>query len=130
MNLLVYGTLRRFHHNHKAMGLAAAATYERDVRMPNMTLYNLGWFPGAVFEQDGYGVLCEQYTVNDPSILRALDRYEGYNPDDERGSFFYRRLVTTPDNEQAYMYLYDKAGAEGVAITSGDWAEHQQGKAA
>lgn len=126
MKLLVYGTLRSFHHNHKAMGLHKALRFERTVRMPNMTMYHLGHYPGAVFEQDGYGVECELYEVVDPSIVQHLDRYEGYNQNNEAMSLFYRREVALLNGDVASIYLYN-GEPNGQIIESGDFKEVMNG---
>jgi gamma-glutamylcyclotransferase (GGCT)/AIG2-like uncharacterized protein YtfP len=81
--LLVYGTLRKFHHNHRAMGLEAHGNFLETLRVPNLSLFAIGraFFPGVVRDEEGTGVVCELYEVEN-IIIPRLDGYEGYDASD------------------------------------------------
>ncbi len=84
MHLFVYGTLLRglraykLLHDHTFMGFGVVKG----------KLINVDWYPGLV-----EGELCvfgEVYRVEE-EIVSRLDRFEDYNPDEEKGSLFLRR---------------------------------------
>src|SRR2546423_9138118 len=59
-------------------------------------LYDLGEYPGAVLDPSSptkvSGLLYE--LPDDQSILRALDLYEGFNPNNLENSLFVRKQIT------------------------------------
>ena len=78
-------------------------------------LLNLGRYPGLV---DGQGpVHGEVYQVEDPELLQAIDRAEGYN--------FERRLklVTFANGRRRRTWLYEYRGPrrDAVPIPGGDY---------
>ena len=96
-------------------------------------LYNLGWFPGIALDEPlgphtGY-VVCERITVDD-TRLADLDRYEGYDSNDLKGSLYIR----TP-YRGGWIYVYnhpENFKAENL-IPDGDWLRfrgEKQGRAA
>jgi gamma-glutamylcyclotransferase (GGCT)/AIG2-like uncharacterized protein YtfP len=73
-------------------------------------LYDLGWYPGLRDEPGRVAV--ELYAVDD-GLLRVLDRLEAYDPDDETGSEYVRRLVPVerPDASRTEAWVYVHQGS-------------------
>lgn len=111
----VYGTLKFGLANH---GLLRQARYLGETLLHDITLYDLGWFPGAKLEPSG-GILAEVYGV-DESILALLDHLEGFRPGDPESSLFLRHPVETPLGE-AWVYIYNHPVDEFEPIRSGSW---------
>ncbi len=97
---------------HRHLGPAAVFVGEASVRG---TLLELRHYPGLV---DGAGrVRGELFRLDDPEVLPAVDREEGYN--------FERRLtaVTRADGRRARAWTYWYRGPRDRAriIPEGDW---------
>ncbi len=112
MLLFTYGTLMRGEVRHRHLGPAAAFTGAASVRG---TLLDLRSHPGLV---GGTGrVQGELFRLDDPQVLPAVDREEGYN--------FERRLsvVTRTDGRRAHAWIYWYRGPKnrGRIIAEGDW---------
>ena len=78
-------------------------------------LLDLGRYPGLV--EGRHVVQGEIYELDDPEVLRAIDRAEGYN--------FQRRLklVTLADRRRRAAWLYEYSGPRdrAVSIPEGDY---------
>ena len=120
--LLVYGTLRRFHHNHKALGLDESLEFISDVRLRGYSLYNLGWFPGVIPNLSG-SVACELYRVTNHDIFRYIDQYEGFDPRSLKDSMFVRKNVTLDDGTEAQIYVYNGSVDPTDEVLTGDWKD-------
>lgn len=89
----------------------------------DMTLYNLGWFPGIL---PGRGIVVgELHEYKNPDTVMAhMDQIEGYNG--EKDSLFnreYRIVITESGKEvKAIMYVYNnKPAPEMKVIKNGVW---------
>lgn len=111
----VYGTLKCGLANH---GLLRQACYLGETLLHDITLYDLGWFPGARLEPSD-GILAEVYGV-DEGTLTALDHLEGFRPEDPGRSLFLRHSLETPFGA-AWVYLYNHPVDEFEAMRSGAW---------
>ncbi|MCC6075828.1 gamma-glutamylcyclotransferase [Pseudomonas sp. MAHUQ-58] len=87
-------------------------------RCSNITLYHLGWFPGAKLESSG-GMLAEVYGV-DESTLAILDHLEGFRSRNPEHSLFLCQPVETPLGE-AWVYVYHHPVDAFESIRSGSW---------
>jgi len=122
--IFIYGTLRpglapdeiaRVVENLKAMGEGSA----RGV------LYNLGEYPGAVLDATAdsriYGSVFE--LPKDADVLRELDRYEGFNPDNKSDSLFVRvkQTVELVDGRtiDCWIYVYNLEPVGARVVTDG-----------
>jgi gamma-glutamylcyclotransferase (GGCT)/AIG2-like uncharacterized protein YtfP len=122
MVLAVYGTLMRAFDRREALGVAGALTYRSRCRFAGR-LYDLGRFPGAVPGRDT--VRGELFRIEDPDVLRCLDRYEGYDPDREGASLFVRRTVSLEAPEDtAWVYWYNGDVEDAPRVPAGDWAAY------
>jgi len=110
--LFAYGTLMRGYDLHAmlARGATAAGTGTARGR-----LLDLGRYPGLI---EGAGrVHGEIYQLEDPELLPALDREEGYN-------FERRRAVVTlagGRRVRAWLYRYRGPRQRAIPIPDGDY---------
>lgn len=120
--LATYGTLRRA-LNPSARPGGTALSFVSSCAFDGL-LYDLGRFPGAV-EGDGtvHGDLCRVQTA---SAWTALDRYEGFSPEDESSSLFVRRRVDLrePSDTTAWVYWYNGPTRGHSPVASGDWVAY------
>jgi gamma-glutamylcyclotransferase (GGCT)/AIG2-like uncharacterized protein YtfP len=91
--LFVYGTLMRASRSPYAKLLKTRAQFFSEASVPGR-LYHLGRFPGAVFDPACRSrVYGEVFLLRAPSLLDALDAYEGCRPDDPEPQLFQRAIV-------------------------------------
>ena len=77
-------------------------------------LYDFGEYPGAIVDSRAAtrikGFLYE--VPKDPTILRRLDRYEGFDPNDPSGSLFVRRrrqVMRDGKKLRSWVYEYNRS---------------------
>lgn len=111
----VYGTLKRGFANHHLM---QQATFLGDDCLVDITLYDLGPYPGAkALISEGIDV--EVYAVS-PAQMAALDRLEEYNTlAPEQG--LYNRLQFQTRFGKAWIYLYNPNVNAMTAQRRGGW---------
>ena len=117
--VFVYGTLRRGECNDIAR--YAPAPVFVGAGEARGTLYDLGPYPGALF--DGAGRLVGEVYHVTPAVETALDRLEGVQ-DDGQGEYL-RRDIQVQMGEQRLSCLAYEINARHVRharrIVSGDW---------
>ncbi len=121
--LFVYGTLMRGSQHPMARKLEADATYLDGARY-NGRLYRVTHYPGVIASSaSDEWVFGDVYTLRDPDLLTALDRYEGCGPDDAEPTQYLRLLqdVTLDSGAQvkAWVYIYNWPVEESQRIMSG-----------
>jgi gamma-glutamylcyclotransferase (GGCT)/AIG2-like uncharacterized protein YtfP len=123
--LAVYGTLRRGQHANRTL---AAATFVKESRVPGFDLYGLGWYPGIKPNpKNEQGVVVEVFEVPDDKaedLIKNLDYYEGYFPDNKERSLFVREEVDV-EGQPTTIYVYNGRVENELAakIPSGDWSK-------
>ncbi|MEP1213454.1 MAG: gamma-glutamylcyclotransferase family protein [Marinobacter sp.] len=111
----VYGTLKKGHSNHHFM---ATARFVGRCRLKQITLYDIGPFPGAKL-RPSQGIDVEIYDVTNELFAR-LDQLEGHNPRAPRAGEYDRRQLETPFG-LAWIYLYNRDVSGLPAIQRGGW---------
>lgn len=87
-------------------------------------MYGLGGFPAVILykprdgEEDYPTFVAEKVLVTDKQ-LTALDNYEGYDPDDEKNSFYLRIPY-----KDGFIYEFNSSLSSDRVIPGGDWLEH------
>jgi gamma-glutamylcyclotransferase (GGCT)/AIG2-like uncharacterized protein YtfP len=112
-HLFVYGTLMRASRSPYARLLQARALFVGEA-WARGRLYNLGRFPGAVFDGSGLGkVHGELFLLRSAALLAALDAYEGCGGHGSKPDLFYRDIVEVqaPRAMKLAAWTYPFAGA-------------------
>ncbi|MBT3070533.1 gamma-glutamylcyclotransferase [Rhodomicrobium sp. Az07] len=92
-HIFVYGTLMRASRSPYARLLETRARFVGEACAPGR-LYNLGRFPGAVFEEAARTrIHGEVFKLNGPAVLAALDAYEGCAGVGTKPDLFYRTII-------------------------------------
>lgn len=121
--LATYGTLMRAFGRQEALGIEEELTFVSTCRVRGQ-LYDLGSFPGAV-PRPGI-VHGELFRLRTSSVWSVLDRYEGYDADDEESSLFVRRRVSLDGftGETVWIYWYNRVTEGHSRVPSGNWAAY------
>jgi gamma-glutamylcyclotransferase (GGCT)/AIG2-like uncharacterized protein YtfP len=126
----VYGTLRRGERNYERLrGTAFLGS-----GVVGGALYDVPTAPGRPFPypafrpgNDGH-VPVELYLLPDADLLADLDAFEGFDPADDAGSQYARRVIDVIDGpvRRAWIYVHQGPEAElGEPIPDADWVRYR-----
>ena len=101
IKVAVYGTLKSFHPNSSLLGRDHKVVAQ-GIRIPNVSMYDLGSYPGVVHDDEGPGVDVEIVEVSEDA-LKHLDEYEGVDV-----GLYTREVVDLPDGDKTFMYFYNR----------------------
>ncbi|MFC0184055.1 gamma-glutamylcyclotransferase [Pseudarcicella hirudinis] len=121
----MYGTLRKDYGNelHKLIARNSEFIGMADFQGE---MFNIGEYPGIVSSENGGSVVKgELYKLsNSVRLIRILDEYEEYYPENEDESIFLRKTINVKidgKSQEAYGYLYNRPTEGLTRITSGDF---------
>jgi gamma-glutamylcyclotransferase (GGCT)/AIG2-like uncharacterized protein YtfP len=121
MKFFCYGTLKKGFSSHRLLSAHNSTFLGKFKTSPDYHIYNLGWFPGMVFDdQTEGGVTGEVYEI-DEDCLAELDIYEGHP------SLFRRQEIELENGEIVIAYLYNNPIQFNSRVESGCW-EKKNGK--
>jgi len=130
--LFVYGSLRRAKDGCCHPLLRSVSEYVDDASLPGK-LYDLGDYPGAVFDDDSpsESVRGEVYRLRQPaSTLLALDDYEECLPHHPEPHEYQRILKTVTlgsgNTLNAWVYAYNHSPYGFMIIAGGDYLSLMQ----
>lgn len=123
--IFVYGSLRRGRQPLNGWQRQFGAQYVGRGFI-RAGLYNLGRYPGVI-PSEKFKTYGEVYRLtNKEPVLKHLDRYEGYDPEDHQGSLFVRKPINvTLENGRrvvAWVYFYNKRVSKERLIPSGEYS--------
>lgn len=102
--VFVYGTLKENYSLNGVMNSCGSKKL-KVAKVPGFTLVELGWFPGAVKNENSY-IEGEVWSTS-PELLNRLDMIEGVN-----SGLYTRELVETDEKEKVWIYLYGNQDLE------------------
>jgi gamma-glutamylcyclotransferase (GGCT)/AIG2-like uncharacterized protein YtfP len=124
--LFTYGTLQP---GHAPVAIASAAARLKPIGEGHIrgTLYDFGFYPGAILEANSgrkiYGAVYE--LPGDPTILARLDDYEECIPEAPALSQYLRILhpveLTTGETLNCWIYAYNRDVSAERIVESGRW---------
>lgn len=121
--LVLYGSLMRGLGAMEQLGVGDGLRFVGPCVCPG-ELYDLGAYPGL--RRGAAHVVAELYALLDPGLIARLDEFEGYRPEDPRGSLYLRERVTLiePAGATAWLYVYNHVPDARTRIPDGDWRGH------
>jgi gamma-glutamylcyclotransferase (GGCT)/AIG2-like uncharacterized protein YtfP len=130
IHLFIYGTLLP---ERVPRGVSDAVQRLRYVGKASVQgrLYDLGEYPGAVLDTASrmriVGRVFELPEGGD--VLKSLDEYEGFDPQDRKSSLFVREQVkvTLEDGQKlpCWIYIYNRDIGRAKLISGGDYLKYQ-----
>lgn len=123
-HVFVYGTLMSGH------GMSLGSDMRAELVGPDQilgTMFDInGSFPGISLEGSN-DIQGELYKIKDHSLMARLDQYEGCN-DNSSTSLYHRRVVTTKDGVETYVYEFNRGLEDYTEVLSGSWHQHNKGE--
>lgn len=93
------------------------------------SLYDLGEYPGAVIDSSSENAIRGEVfeLPEDESLIKALDEYEGYDPEDSNNSLFVRLKIAVEMDDgrrlDSWVYVYNQDIRSAIVIPDGDYAK-------
>ena len=126
--LFIYGTLLPDHAPAEIGGIIGQLRPVGPASVPGY-LYDFGQYPGAVLNNSARTRIAGQVfeLSQDGGVLKALDSYEGYKPDDLQHSLFIREraMIALDDGEilSCWIYLYNRDPGTAPLVSGGDYTK-------
>jgi len=98
-------------------------------------LYELGEYPGLVLDETGEKIPGKIFRLpEEPEVLKRLDDYEEFDPDQPEGSLFVRQKLTVTRSGQnrkltCWVYVYNPHAGAVPAIGPGEFPKARNGRA-
>jgi len=126
--LFVYGTLLNT-NNEFAIYLKNNCSFYDNGRFKGR-LYDIGEYPGAIADvySQGYVYGCVFIMNKVAQVLKKLDDYEGFGPEQEQPNLFIRKMVEIESDERiisCWCYLYNLPVDGLQFIISGDYRKYK-----
>jgi gamma-glutamylcyclotransferase (GGCT)/AIG2-like uncharacterized protein YtfP len=123
ITLFVYGTLLTGEGN---WSWALKPQKGKPDSLSPAKLYHLGGFPGMKpSENINDSVKGEVFQIT-PEQLRRIDNLEGFDPNRENNTFYFRTTVKLESGIKAETYIYFRDVSEDQLIPSGDWRKRNE----
>ncbi len=117
--IVFYGSLMEKYGKQDALGIRGKIQSIGQCELPGI-LYDLGEYPGLI---QGVGIVYgELFELTDVGVLKQLDQFEHFFPEDCKNSMYIRtdiRLLK-PDIK-AWVYIYNQNISDKSKISSGNW---------
>src|ERR1051326_7402037 len=90
-------------------------------------LYDFGEFPGAVLDSSTRNMIQGELVAlpSDEGVLKALDRYEEFDPLDTKRSIFVRQKakvrMANGSSREGWIYVYNRRPGAAKLIPGGDY---------
>jgi len=127
--LFVYGTLLQ-PGNQFAGYLSRHCTFIANGKV-NGVLYDIGEYPGLIVNGGESFVYGSVYRIDKDELLKKIDAYEGYGPDEEEPNLYIRTMLsilTTNGSINAWVYIYNHPVDCLPRIPSGNYLEYLKQK--
>ncbi len=128
--LFIYGTLLPGHGPKVVADVVEKLRYVGQGAAQGR-LYDLGEYPGAVLNASSRTkILGRVFELpQDKNVLKSLDAYEGFNPNNLKNSLFSREqtTITLDDSRKlrCWIYVYNQDVSSAKLISSGDYSKYQ-----
>lgn len=131
-HIFVYGTLGKQARNPARRALAKYAEFSSEATVKGK-LFDLGEYPGAVpSRRTDDRVAGELYAIDvdhAEELLKVLDTYEEFDPEDKNDSLFVRDVTEVYGEQQkplkAWIYWWNGEEDRKAEIPSGDYKVHR-----
>ena len=125
-HIAFYGTLRWGEPAYNTLSLPGRLRFLGPCRLKG-ALYSLGPYPAFLDTEPGL-VRMDLFEILDTDVISVLDDYEEFDPADEAGSRYLRRLSSVEESsERAWAYVYNESVDPSTHIPCGDWLGYLQG---
>lgn len=93
-------------------------------------LFDLGQYPGIVQQKAGGAVKGTVFELpDDPTVLKKLDEYEGFDPCRPGESLFIRKpgfvQLANGQRKKCWLYIYNKPTSQARLISNGQYRKRK-----
>jgi gamma-glutamylcyclotransferase (GGCT)/AIG2-like uncharacterized protein YtfP len=128
--LFIYGTLLPEYAPNEIADTVRRLLYVGPASVQGR-LYDLGEYPGVILDASSQTKISGHLFMlpQDQSVLKTLDSYEGFKPEDLNKSLFVRRWATVNLDDgraiQSWIYVYNQDPGAAPLVSSGDYAKYK-----